>query len=520
MPRADDLDDLEDSRLPIPTSFVSNGEFWPLPQGRRQRRTEALINEMADERAAALGMSRRRFLQSRAGMAVALSALHVVYGCADDGDAGPTSTSSTPRSSTTTTEGGFAVDDEATRDLDAACELFAGDFFILDSQTHHVDFDGPGDAFLLDQIYARFTGCPPPAFDPDDCGPGSPQEKLSRANYLREIFIDSETTVAMMSGIPAGDTASQSISNDGMAATCEMVNELGSSQRCITQGMVTPNFPDTAVTAGLGTLVRDMEHLKTDLDIRAVKCYTGAGGPGSAFPHPGWWLDDEDIAYPMYEEATRLGIEVVNVHKGFEQGVFDPEFCGVRDVPKAVRDWPDLNFVVFHSAVDLPPYERYFDDLVELRTNEIPEATNVYAELGGAWATRVQQGSDAAGHFLGRLLLSFGEDQILWGTDSIWFGSPQWQINAFKAFTMPPRLIEEFGYPEVTDAIKAKILGLNAAELYGVDPEEARCVVPGDVIQETRAAVTEEALSSPTLRTYGPRTRREFLTHLAREGPI
>ena len=521
MARPDDTSDDAFGATPIPTQFVSNGEFIPLPQSRRQRQVEVRITQMADDRAAQLGTTRRRFLQSSAGMAVAFTALNAVMGCSsgDGGGAGPATTTSSTSSVAPTTTEAFAVPEEATRDEEAACELFAGEYFILDSQTHHVDFEGPADPVLLNTIYGRFTGCPPEALDPNGpCEPGSPREKLGRANYLKEIFLDSETTVAMMSGIPAGSSATQTISNDGMAATCDMVNELGSSQRCILQGMLTPNLPDTADTGDLGTLVRDMEHLKEDLGIRALKCYTGAGGPNSLYPYEAWWLDDEDVAYPMYEEAQRLGIDVVNVHKGFEQGIFDAEHCSPRDFPKAVADWPDINFVCFHSAVDLPPYEHYFDDLMRMKREEMAEATNIYTELGGAWATRVSQGGDATAHFLGQLLLNFGEDHILWGTDAIWNGSPQWQINAMKLFQMPDRLREEFGYPEVTTEIKAKILGLNAAKLYGVDPEEARCVLPGDVIGETQVIYQEQELASPSNRRYGPTTRREFFSLLRSEG--
>jgi predicted TIM-barrel fold metal-dependent hydrolase len=515
----DDSNDEAFGSTPIPMQFVSNGEFMPLPQSRRQRQVEFLINRMAADRAETLGTTRRRFLQSKAGMAVAFTALNVVYGCSDgDGGASASTTSSTTTFRSTTTEA-FAVPEEATLDEDAACELFSGEYFILDSQTHHVDFEGPANPALLNAIFSRFTGCPPEALDPNGpCEPGSPMEKLGRANYLKEIFLDSETTVAMMSGIPAASTNSQVISNDGMAATCDMANELGSSQRCILQGMLTPNFPDTADTGNLGTLVRDMEHLKEDLGIRALKCYTGAGGPNSSYPYEAWWLDDEDVAYPMYEEAQRLGINVVNVHKGFEQGVFDPEHCDPRDFPKAVADWPEINFVCFHSAVDLPPYQHYFDDLMRMKREEMAGANNVYTELGGAWATRVIQGGDATAHFLGQLLMNFGEDQILWGTDAIWNGSPQWQINAMKLFQMPDRLREEFGYPEVTTEIKAKILGLNAAKLYDVDPEEARCLLRGDLIGETKVIYEEQGLASPSNRRYGPTTRREFISLLRSEG--
>ncbi|HWW44606.1 MAG TPA: amidohydrolase family protein, partial [Acidimicrobiia bacterium] len=69
-------------------------------------------------------------------------------------------------------------------------------------------------------------------------------------------------------------------------------------------------------------------------------------------------------------------------------------------------------------------------------------------------------------------------DRILWGTDSVWYGAPQPLIDAFRAFQIPERLQEAYGYPALTDAVKAKILGLNAARLYGVDVGAALTELP------------------------------------------
>ena len=75
-----------------------------------------------------------------------------------------------------------------------------------------------------------------------------------------------------------------------------------------------------------------------------------------------------------------------------------------------------------------------------------------------------------AAHVLGKLLAQFGEDNVVWGTDSIWYGSPQDQIEAFRAFQITEEFQERFGYPALTPAIKAKILGATSARLYGVEP--------------------------------------------------
>ena len=82
---------------------------------------------------------------------------------------------------------------------------------------------------------------------------------------------------------------------------------------------------------------------------------------------------------------------------------------------------------------------------------------------------------------------------------------------------MPAHLIEDHGYPEVTDEIKARIFGLNAAALYDIDPDAARCEIPGDCLQRAQAIYrSEPSLQQPSLRTYGPKTRREFFDLLRR----
>jgi len=473
--------------LPIPTQLVSNGEYWPVPQNRRQRQIEELTLSMADERARKLGVSRRSFLRSAAGTATALMALNIANGCGDDDD------------------GGFAVDECHTRDPEAARERFQADFFIVDVQTHHADLDGPvGTVPILGDFYSSFRICYPGMPLPD-CNPMELNE-LSRLNYIKEVLVDSETSVAMMSGIPAPNASIELIGNEAMAATRDLGNELGASQRMLTQAMLMPNQPvnDTRST------IEDMEWLVETLGIRALKTYTGAGhrgeDPATAVwgdTQP-WWLDDEEVAYPMYEEALRLGINIVNTHKGLRLGIFDREHIHPRDVRKAVLDWPEMNFAIYHSAGE------FLDELVEIRRNLPAERTNLYAELGAIFASSVISGDiDQTGHLLGKLLTSFGAERILWGTDSIWYGTPQWQIDALKTFRMPQRLMDEFGYPEVTDEIKARIFGLNAADLYGIDSEAVRCTIAQDPIAMLKNDYDSEKHRS--LRTYGPKTRREFL---------
>lgn len=105
----------------------------------------------------------------------------------------------------------------------------------------------------------------------------------------------------------------------------------------------------------------------------------------------------------------------------------------------------------------------------------------------------------------------------MWGTDAVWYGSPQPEIMAFRAFTIAEAHREAFGYPELTPAVKAKVFGLNAARLFGIDPAATRCALDGDALAAARAEhasyVREGAIAEPWA-PRGPATRREVLAWL------
>jgi hypothetical protein len=123
---------------------------------------------------------------------------------------------------------------------------------------------------------------------------------------------------------------------------------------------------------------------------------------------------------------------------------------------------------------------------------------------------------DNAAHAVGKLLRYCGENNVLWGTDSIWYGSPQDQIQAFRTFQISPELRARHGYPEITPALRAKIFGLNATKVYPVSPELMRKLAYDDRIARERLEYREHP--EPHYLTYGPRTRREFLNLLRSNG--
>jgi hypothetical protein len=121
-----------------------------------------------------------------------------------------------------------------------------------------------------------------------------------------------------------------------------------------------------------------------------------------------------------------------------------------------------------------------------------------------------------AAHVLGKLLKYLGEDRIVWGTDSVFTGSAQEQIVAFRAFQIPQTMQEQFGYPALTDQAKRKILGINGAQVYGIDVAAARCVIDNDALTQLKMAYRDDpdSVQIPREKNYGPRTRREFLAFL------
>ena len=140
---------------------------------------------------------------------------------------------------------------------------------------------------------------------------------------------------------------------------------------------------------------------------------------------------------------------------------------------------------------------------------------NVYAELGSTWRFAMRD-PDTAAHVIGKLVKHVGPDNVLWGTDSIWYGSPQDQIQAFRAFQIAPALREKHGYAEITPALRAKIFGRNALKVYAIDPALLKKHLAQDSVTREREA--NRAEPDPAFVTYGPRTRREFVTFKQRGG--
>ena len=131
-----------------------------------------------------------------------------------------------------------------------------------------------------------------------------------------------------------------------------------------------------------------------------------------------------------------------------------------------------------------------------------PAIKNIYMELGSTFGQLVTTYPLVCAHLLGQLIQTFGTDHVLWGTDSIWYGTPQWQIEAFRRFQIPDQVIEKHKYQSLTRDVKAKIFGLNAARVFSVDVAATRNAVPKDYVSRLRMSYLEEG-PEPSHRLYG-----------------
>lgn len=467
----------EDPGLPIKLHPCSNGEFVPPPASPVVREAARRAREEAERTARRLGLSRRRFLLSSMGAATTLAALSA---CTKE---------ATQATAPGTTPGGsFNVPAEATTDTDAAFEALRGERFVMDVQTHFLDnsHDIPNLGVMFPQ---------------NNCGEQDPRDCFSVNKFFDLLFNKSQTNVIVISALPF---AGSPLNPDVMKGTIELADELCGDKRTLMQGEAHPGAGPIEQT------LANMAELKANLPIGAWKVYTHAGGKG-------WFLDDSDPDAPQVgqrflDQVRALGPKIVAVHKGFASVGQYPKYASPVDVGPAAAKNPDIDFVVYHSGFDIGnPPERAYDEADDYGVNRLIASArkagigpggNVFAELGSTWRTVMTDPTQAA-HVVGKLLVAFGPDNVVWGTDSIWYGSPQDQIDAFATFEISKELQERHGYPELTPELKAKIFGLNSAELYGVTPVTSNCRIPADQLEQARLT------SLDGNATFGPRTADE-----------
>ncbi|MGH9719638.1 MAG: amidohydrolase family protein [Bryobacteraceae bacterium] len=468
---------------PMPTQIVSNEEFIPRPQNARQKQVENLIGEMSAANSKKLGMDRRAFMASPMGMAACFLAMNKVYGkCLD-------------------------VDDAEAFEPQATEEKFPkGEYFVMDVQAHFTN--GVALKFRSNE-FVRNMG-----FQLRD-----DVESYGFRNFVKEMFFDSETDMLVISGVPGRENQRDAQGNalEGrargggilpswlMSQAKKEINTLAGSTRALCQGNLAPNhyWNKESNSIDKKAILEQMEREVKVYGIDSWKwyCHTDPARTGQGFQC------DDDNAFWFYEESRKKGIKLISVHKGYSyQSRTLGHLANPKDIEKAALKYPDFNFVIYHSAIKHGATEDnwkqnneydattgdflWHNVLMDIKRRN-PKMNNVYPEVGSFFAVLILADPVMCMHGMGKNIKHYGADHVIWGTDCLWWGSPQWAIDAFKRFQISDEMCEKFGYKKITKEDKAKILGLNAAKLYNVDLKKKRNPLPADALSKLKTAYVD-----------------------------
>lgn len=470
---------------PMPTQVVSNEEFIPRPQTPQQKKVEHLIGEMADQRSKKLGIPRRTFMASAMGLATCFLAQNRVFGKVWD------------------------VDEVETFELAAIEEKFPkGEYFVLDVQAHFSN----GIALPFREMeFVKNMGF----------NLKNDVDSYSYRNFVKEMFFDSETEMLVLSGVPTMEVQRDKEGKvlEGKARTpyggilpswlmgqCKKeLNDLSGTKRVLCQGNLAPNHYWNKETNSIDKAAT-IEQMEREINLYKIDswkwyCHTDPGRSGGGFQ-----LDDDNSQW-FIEESRKRGMKLISTHKGFSyQSRTLGHLANPKDVEKAALRNPDFNFVVYHSALKHGPNEENWKEsnkydpttgdflwhsiLMDIKKRN-PKMNNVYCEIGSFFNVLVVTDPVMAMHGIGKNVKYYGSDHVIWGTDCLWWGSPQWAIDAFKRFQISDEMCEKFGYKKLTKEDKAKIFGLNAAKLYKVDVKDKRKPLPPDTLDRLKTAYLE-----------------------------
>jgi uncharacterized protein len=330
-----------------------------------------------------------------------------------------------------------------------------GDAFVFDGVAHVFNFEkknalGPPGEMFNNHLYAFHAALTPEG-----------QTVLPAEEFLRQWTVDeiddlvyrqSPTDMLVAMPLPLTD-----LFKDGLSPWEECA-ELArrNPDRTVFWGSVNPMEGRRALDL--------MERQVGEFGAKAFKFYNVRYDYGRPFP---WRMDDPQVAFPVFEKAQELGVNLIGVHKGVPLGPQPIESTQTWDMDGAAANFPDLNFVIFH--VGLP----FIDEVCW----QLIRHPNLYASIA-ATINFVVRAPRQFAEVLGKLLFWCGEDKIIYGSEApIWH--PRWALEAFWDFQLPQDLVEGYGYPQLTEQAKRKILGENLLRLHGMDLAETRARLGG-----------------------------------------
>jgi uncharacterized protein len=325
-----------------------------------------------------------------------------------------------------------------------------GDAFVFDGVAHVFNFEqknayGTAGEMFNNHLYAFHQALTP-----------ANQTHLAAEEFLRQwtvsdidrmVFDESDTDMLVAMPLPLTD-----LFRDGLSPWEECA-ELAARRpdRTIFWGSVNPLEGRKALDL--------MERQVGEFNAKAFKFYNVRYDYGAPFP---WRMDDPKVAFPVFEKAQELGVNLIGVHKGVPLGPQPIEATQTWDMDGAAANFPGINFVIFH--VGLPFIDETCWQLIRY--------PNLYASIAATINFCVRAPRMFA-EILGKLLFWCGEDKIVYGSEAPIF-HPQWALEAFWDFQLPQDLVDGYGYPQLTEQAKRKILGENLLRLHGMDPTQVR----------------------------------------------
>lgn len=383
-------------RSPVQTQMVSNGEEMPLPQTRAQRAVEHRIKAMADAHGERLGMGRRQFLQTSCGVAAAFSAMNEVFGAL------------------------FRMDPAEAVDTAAAEErlaLLAGEF-IIDGQTHHVHDHYSRTPVLRLTEYAQGKNPQRKAWNPKLGTEPPTLDRLRFDRYIKDVFLDSDTKVAILSGFTAENSKHMALTSDQIVGIRNLFNELKGSRRMHAHGLFWPGKPGN---------LEEMDRMAQQLKIDSWKGYT-VGDPSEAASKYPWMMDDEKVAFACWEKAENMGFETSASTKGCSHPTTRPSRTGAMPVSpmslgRLKRSLGSISSSITRpsgaswtsrrpTTFEQPAYISWIGELAEIPKQH--GVTNVYAAIGATFGSTVITHPGLAAGILGTLIKGLGADHVIW----------------------------------------------------------------------------------------------------------
>jgi predicted TIM-barrel fold metal-dependent hydrolase len=333
--------------------------------------------------------------------------------------------------------------------------VIGNDAIVFDGVAHVFNFEkknalGPAGEMFINHLYAFHNVLTP------EGEPLMPAEEFLRQWTVDDIdeMVYEHSSTDMLCAMPLPLT---DLFRDGLSPWEECA-ELAARRpdRTVFWGSVNPLEGRRALDL--------MERQVGEFGAKAFKFYNVRYDYGRPFP---WRMDDPQIAFPVFEKAQELGVNLIGVHKGVPLGPQPIEATQTWDMDGAAANFPDINFVIFH--VGLP----FIDEVCW----QLIRHPNLYASIA-ATINFVVRAPRQFAETLGKLLFWCGEDKIIYGSEAPIF-HPQWALDAFWNFELPQDLVEGYGYPQLTEQAKRKILGENLLRLHGMDVEATRARLRG-----------------------------------------